>query len=316
MCLPGCDVDDVFGATQGKVTVKQLLEEAGFSPKELRDAGRTAKELLDAGVSVRKCRVSGYSAGDLKEAGIPVDEMKRNGYTAKELVVDAGFTDAKELRLMGFRFGALKLAGFSDRTLVLDAKFTVHEVVKATGYSAFKLSEAGFKPSELKAAGFDADTLVKAGSLWAPPGVHNDVPETVLDGWELHRLDPYDHATSDKDLISIPEQSHWVLIAARKKNSSTLHVAAAAPRSAVLTKTALNQTHESNGAFWYRCPRRAFGFANTRHINLDAVADWYDPESEKRLSWVLDHNSWGGRRAGSRCDLAFEDTWEKCIWFS
>lgn len=312
----GYDVDDVFGATAGKITVKQLLEEAGFTPKELKDAGRKAKELLDAGVSVRKCRVSGYSAGDLKEAGVPVDDMKRNGYSAKELVVDAGFTDAKELRLMGFKFGALKLAGFSDRTLVLEAKFTVQEVLKATGYSAFKLSEAGFTPSELKAAGFDADTLVKAGSLWAPPGVHNQVPESVLDGWELHRIDPYEHATSDKDLISIPEESHWVLVAARKKNSTVLHVAAAAPRSAVLTKTALNQTHESNGVFWYRCPRRAFGFSNTRHINLGGVADWYDPESDQRLSWVLDHNDWGGRRAGSHCDLAFDDTWEKCVWFS
>ena len=185
----GFDVDEVFGATQGQLTVKQLLEEAGFTPKELREAGRTAKDLLDAGVSVRKCRVSGYTAGDLKAAGgcalllpdpslahaapcppllsacagalgpcrrppgVPVNDMKRNGFTARELVVDAGFTNAKELRLMGFSFGALKLAGFSDRTLVLEAKFTVSEVLKATGYSAFKLSEAGFRPSELKEAG-------------------------------------------------------------------------------------------------------------------------------------------------------------------
>ena len=52
--------------------------------------------------------------------------------------------------------------------------------------------------------------------------------------------------------------------------------------------------------FWYRIPHRCFGFAETEVIAT--CTSYYDvsrPQSELRLSWVLDYQSYGGRRAGS-----------------
>ena len=176
--------------------------------------------------------------------------------------------------------------------LVKYCKFTVKEVKKAMGYNAQQLFKAGFYASELKVAGYTTERLVETGVLWAPRGVQHHVGSHVFDGWEFYKAWPYNHATSGKDFRDVPEDATWLIIAARKLGAKELYIAAAGPRDVVLKKTTMNVANEANGVFWYRCPGRAFGFSDGRKIVLDTIADWAEPESDGRLSWVMDHKGW------------------------
>ena len=218
--------------------------------------------------------------------------------------------------LVSPRYDELIEAGFPDLKLVKYCKFTVKEVKKAMGYGAPELFKAGFYASELKVAGYTTERLVETGVLWAPRGVQHHVGYHVFDGWEFFKSWPYNHPTSGKDFRDIPEDATWLIIAARKLDAKELYIAAAGPRDVVLKKTTMNVANEANGTFWYRCPGRAFGFSDGRKVTLDTIADWTEPESDNRLSWVMDHKGWGGRRAGKHTDLSFDDDWEKCIWYA
>ncbi|HAU1295615.1 TPA: type IVB secretion system protein DotG/IcmE [Legionella pneumophila] len=135
------------------------LKAAGFSAKDLKDAGFTAKELRDAGFSAQELKDAGFSAKDLKDAGFSAAELKAAGFTAAQLKA-AGFS-AKDLKDAGFSAAELKAAGFDAKELK-DAGFTAAEL-KAAGFSAKELKDAGFSASELKNAGFSASELKNAG---------------------------------------------------------------------------------------------------------------------------------------------------------
>ncbi|HHT7621853.1 TPA: type IVB secretion system protein DotG/IcmE [Legionella pneumophila] len=145
------------------------LKAAGFSAKDLKDAGFTAKELRDAGFSAQELKDVGFSAKDLKDAGFSAAELKAAGFTAAQLKA-AGFS-AKDLKDAGFSAAELKAAGFSAKELK-DAGFSASDLknagfsakeLKDAGFSASDLKSAGFSASELKNAGFSADELKKAG---------------------------------------------------------------------------------------------------------------------------------------------------------
>ncbi len=145
------------------------LKAAGFSAKDLKDAGFTAKELRDAGFSAQELKDVGFSAKDLKDAGFSAAELKAAGFTAAQLkaagfsakdLKDAGFS-AAELKAVGFSAKELKDAGFSASDLK-NAGFSAKEL-KDAGFSASDLKNAGFSASELKNAGYSADELKKAG---------------------------------------------------------------------------------------------------------------------------------------------------------
>ncbi|HAT6372560.1 TPA: type IVB secretion system protein DotG/IcmE [Legionella pneumophila] len=145
------------------------LKAAGFSAKDLKDAGFTAKELRDAGFSAQELKDVGFSAKDLKDAGFSADELKAAGFTAAQLKA-AGFS-AKDLKDAGFSAAELKAAGFSAKELK-DAGFSASDLknagfsakeLKDAGFSASDLKNAGFSASELKNAGYSADELKKAG---------------------------------------------------------------------------------------------------------------------------------------------------------
>lgn len=145
------------------------LKAAGFSAKDLKDAGFTAKELRDAGFSAQELKDVGFSAKDLKDAGFSAAELKAAGFTAAQLKA-AGFS-AKDLKDAGFSAAELKAAGFSAKELK-DAGFSASDLknagfsakeLKDAGYSASDLKSAGFSASELKNAGYSADELKKAG---------------------------------------------------------------------------------------------------------------------------------------------------------
>ncbi|HAT2104162.1 TPA: type IVB secretion system protein DotG/IcmE [Legionella pneumophila] len=145
------------------------LKAAGFSAKDLKDAGFTAKELRDAGFSAQELKDVGFSAKDLKDAGFSAAELKAAGFTAAQLKA-AGFS-AKDLKDAGFSAAELKAAGFSAKELkdaglsasdLKNAGFSAKEL-KDAGFSASDLKNAGFSASELKNAGYSADELKKAG---------------------------------------------------------------------------------------------------------------------------------------------------------
>ncbi|HAU1321683.1 TPA: type IVB secretion system protein DotG/IcmE [Legionella pneumophila] len=135
------------------------LKAAGFSAKDLKDAGFTAKELRDAGFSAQELKDAGFSAKDLKDAGFSAAELKAAGFTAAQLKA-AGFS-AKDLKDAGFSAAELKAAGFDAKELK-DAGFSAAEL-KAAGFSAKELKDAGFSASDLKNAGFSASELKNAG---------------------------------------------------------------------------------------------------------------------------------------------------------
>uniref|UniRef100_UPI004040CB44 IcmE (DotG) n=1 Tax=Legionella pneumophila subsp. pneumophila TaxID=91891 RepID=UPI004040CB44 len=135
------------------------LKAAGFSAKELKDAGFTAKELRDAGFSAQELKDVGFSAKDLKDAGFSAAELKAAGFTAAQLKA-AGFS-AKDLKDAGFSAAELKAAGFSAKELK-DAGFSASDL-KNAGFSAKELKDAGFSASDLKSAGFSASELKNAG---------------------------------------------------------------------------------------------------------------------------------------------------------
>ncbi|HCX3267265.1 TPA: type IVB secretion system protein DotG/IcmE [Legionella pneumophila] len=135
------------------------LKAAGFSAKDLKDAGFTAKELRDAGFSAQELKDVGFSAKELKDAGFSAAELKAAGFTAAQLKA-AGFS-AKDLKDAGFSAAELKAAGFSAKELK-DAGFSASDL-KNAGFSAKELKDAGFSASDLKGAGFSASELKNAG---------------------------------------------------------------------------------------------------------------------------------------------------------
>ena len=63
-------------------------------------------------------------------------------------------------------------------------------------------------------------------------GVRENVPNAVLEGWNLHYQQPYTHKTTQANLD--PGQGKCLLVAARKVGSSHLALAAVGERCVVL----------------------------------------------------------------------------------
>ncbi|HFV2996084.1 TPA: type IVB secretion system protein DotG/IcmE [Legionella pneumophila] len=164
-----CSVESLKKARAAGVsalTIKQTLgcsaaalKAAGYTAKELKDAGFTAAELKAAGFSAKDLKDAGFTAKELRDAGFSAQELKDVGFSAKDLK-DAGFS-AAELKAAGFTAAQLKAAGFSAKDLK-DAGFSAAEL-KAAGFSAKELKDAGFSASDLKSAGFSASELKNAG---------------------------------------------------------------------------------------------------------------------------------------------------------
>jgi len=180
-------------------TAAQMLA-AGFTPKELRDAGYSLQDLLAAGLSPQALKDAGFSAADLRRAGLSAEALKAAGFNADQLkkagfsataLKNAGF-GAKDLFGAGYNAAALKDAGFSDKDLEnagvpekdIDAAnkrrlvggLTIDDIRKAgcdaetlkneriAGITALQIrSIAGCTARQLKAGGFNAQEIKDAG---------------------------------------------------------------------------------------------------------------------------------------------------------
>ena len=188
----------------------QALKDAGFDAKSLLDAGFTPTELSAAGFSPQEIRVAsqeseagikaagcdpsqltklmaaGVSATRIKELnGCSIQALKEAGYGAKALM-EAGFTP-NQLRAAGFSpqeitaasspisDDAVKAAGCDPTQLnklfsegvsaarIRQINGCSVDDLKAAGYNAKTLMDAGFTPAQLLAAGFSAKQLEASG---------------------------------------------------------------------------------------------------------------------------------------------------------
>ena len=281
----GFPMNEIIEAT-GNSSAKFLHFEVGFNCLELHGAGYSAQELYEPPIScvVTELHKCGYSCADATVAGATLTELKEV-YTSRDLRT-AGWSHL-ELKAEGFSYFDLRKAGFSDHELLREAKFTMQEVHETMGFTAHQLFKIGFTIEELKQQGVSADELVQANLLWAPHGVQSNIEESlVLDsGWRLYSTQPYLEATTSALLDACP--GRWMLIAARRRESPTLHVAACCPREDVLHITKVDRTHLTRGVYWYRIPHVCFGFAESEIISTrGGHYDSFRPESELRLSWV------------------------------
>ena len=104
-------------------------------------------------------------------------------------------------------------------------------------------------------------TQVHAQSL-APTGISHAVPIASLDGWSLCYTD--DYATLNVPLAGILSAcgGNYLLLGCAPVASSTLTIAAFAPRADVLFDTGTaNVLHEANGVGWYFNASFSWGFA-------------------------------------------------------
>jgi hypothetical protein len=154
---------------------------------------------------------------------------------------------------------------------------------------------------------------VKQGTkLYRPRGVQTNVPLGVLaTGWRIHYRKPYCHHTAIEDID--PGQGHWMLVAARDKETNRLGVVAVGERRVVTLASQSNGlAYESNGVYWYFVHKHAFGFAPSENVVLCSADSW-DYGGNDRLSWLL--GGYGGYRAGTyRKESSRDDgKWEKII---
>jgi len=141
--------------------------------------------------------------------------------------------------------------------------------------------------------------------------------QLLQQGWKIHYLKPYWHATELEDID--PGSGEFLLVAARKTGEDELLVSAAGKREDIVRPTTgRNDTRETNGVNWYLVEDHCFGFSQGPRVDLgeglaeDSVDAGLDA---KRLCWPLDGQV-GGGRAGSSCGLRGSSAYEKIVLYT
>lgn len=201
--ISGCSINQLKAAGFGAEDLKNAgftaanLKNAGFTPAELRQAGFISRDLLNAGYTTGDLQAAGYSPEDIASAenelppGITPDDIKKAGCDVNTLTNErlAGVSAKLIKQYAGCSAQALKAAGFTDQDLA-NAGFTQDQIraagnpsgvsasagstsncdpaklqaLKNAGVSALKIhDDYGCSVSQLKAAGFDAESLINAG---------------------------------------------------------------------------------------------------------------------------------------------------------
>jgi len=143
-------------------------------------------------------------------------------------------------------------------------------------------------------------------SLFTFSGVMQNVPVASLTGWTQCYTEVYaQNTTSIADLRKACSGS-LLMMACRTQGSSTLQIAAYAPRADVFFDTGVgNDTHQANGVGWYFSGSRSWGFApagddvlrdscDTRDSTISAVGT----DGDLRLCW---HTGGDFLQGGWRC---------------
>lgn len=172
----------------GGYTVQELKEEEPpFDAKECHDAGYTPKELKEAGFDMSELKDGGYTATELLSNKFDEEELKAAGFTAQDLL-EGGSTLSK-LREAGYTAEGLRNEGFSPDRLCGDDLFSMKEI-KAGGFDAKELFEKSFKPQQLReggylpseflAGGFQKSFLRTAGYTGDPAATHTRLLRALM----------------------------------------------------------------------------------------------------------------------------------------
>ncbi len=125
---------------------------------------------------------------------------------------------------------------------------------------------------------------------------------------------PYsDYSTQAKLAACAADPSRFVAVGVKQAGSSTLDLVAVARASDVFAQHC--DARLVNGAYWYNCVGRSFGFAASSSISLNGGpgADSESDQCEHRLSWPVDYG-FGGWRAGCSTELYYSSSYYKQIY--
>ena len=149
---------------------------------------------------------------------------------------------------------------------------------------------------------------VDEGCLNQFSGVATNVPIASLTGWTQCYLDNYGSSGALLSTIQTQCNKAKLLLGCRLTGSSTLNVAAWAPRADVLFDTGTTQTpHNANGVGWYYSGSYSWGFAPQGSVINRNSCDIVDSQTypgggavdgDKRICW---HTSANALSTGWRC---------------
>lgn len=160
----------------------------------------------------------------------------------------------------------------------------------------------------------------KCRTLLTFSGIAQNLSTSLLAGWSQCYAETYGQSlTSIADVQKLCSGS-LVMLACRTKGSSTLQLAAYAPRGDVFFDTGgggSNTAHDANGVGWYYNSRYSWGFAPQGDPITRSSCDIEDStikggvDGDKRLCWhTQDDKIAGGWRCGRsdnlNADLSFE----------
>lgn len=145
----------------------RALLAAGYTPKELHDAGFSAAELLKAGLSPRALRDAGFTARELLDAGLTPADLLASGFNAQDLRdalsrlpqgvnsenVKQAECDPEKLRLQ-------RLAGVSADVIKAQSGCSAAALKKA-GYGDIDLANAGFSAADIASSNFPDDAYIR-----------------------------------------------------------------------------------------------------------------------------------------------------------
>jgi hypothetical protein len=142
-------------------------------------------------------------------------------------------------------------------------------------------------------------------------GILLNVPVSSLGNYRVCMDVPYsDVSSQDKLAACANDPSQYVAVGAKQAGSSTLALVAVARASEAFSQHC--DARSANGAYWYNCAGKSFGFAPTSSVSLGS-ADTASDQCASRLSWHMDGSS-GGYRAGCTTDLNSASSYYKQIY--
>lgn len=177
----------------------------------------------------------------------------------------------------------------------------------------------------LSCAAGESCSAGKCSSRLTFAGIAQNLPVASLSGWSLCYAEEYGFSATTIEEVKKTCAGSLVMLACRVKGSTTLQLAAYAPRSDVFFDTGAagsNVVHPANGVGWYHSPRYSWGFAPENDPVTRSSCDIEDSsiknsgvDGQLRLCWhTSDDRITGGWRCGRNDNLNGSTTYERLMF--
>lgn len=162
----------------------------------------------------------------------------------------------------------------------------------------------------------------KCSSVLAFSGIAQNIDVSSLGGWTQCYSEPYGQSTTRISDVKTACSGSLVMLACRLSGSSTLQLAAYAPRDDVFYDTgSTNTPHSANGVGWYFSSKVSWGFAPDggaiNRSSCDVTDSSLGPgvDGDKRLCWhTSDDKITGGWRCGRNDALNTDGMFERLMF--